>query len=91
MVKRSYDCEEATGTFFVIIKLDPMATVPDTARARPTYLSSTMKKYVGGEGGWLGGWWPSGIREAWLDSCSCHCPSKWPGPDNKFSHAAHLI
>jgi hypothetical protein len=37
-----------------MIKLDPMATVPDTARARPTYLSSTMKNYVGGEGGWLG-------------------------------------
>ena len=34
---RGYD------TFLVIIKLDPMATVPDTARARPTYLSSTMK------------------------------------------------
>lgn len=33
-----------------MIKLDPMATVPDTARARPTYLSSTMKNYAGGEG-----------------------------------------
>ena len=37
-------------TFFVMIKLDPMATVPDTARARPTYLSSTMKSGAGGEG-----------------------------------------
>jgi len=33
-----------------MIKLDPMATVPDTARARPTYLSSTMKNNTGGEG-----------------------------------------
>jgi hypothetical protein len=31
------------NTFLVIIKLDPMATVPDTARARPIYLSSTMR------------------------------------------------
>jgi len=30
-----------------MMKLDPMATVPDTARARPIYLSSTMKG-----GGW---------------------------------------
>lgn len=67
MVKRSYDCKEATGTFFVIIKLDPMATVPDTARARPTYLSSTMKKYVGGEGGWLGGWGRAGYGKCgWI-------------------------
>jgi hypothetical protein len=36
--------ERAEDTFLVIIKLDPMATVPDTARARPIYLSSTMKK-----------------------------------------------
>lgn len=28
--------------FLVIIKLDPMATVPDTASARPMYLSSSM-------------------------------------------------
>ena len=41
---RGYD------TFLVIIKLDPMATVPDTARARPIYLSSTMKSDVGDEG-----------------------------------------
>lgn len=40
---RGYD------TFLVIIKLDPMATVPDTARARPIYLSSTMKNDVGDE------------------------------------------
>lgn len=33
-----------------MIKLDPMATVPDTARARPTYLSSTMKNDANGEG-----------------------------------------
>jgi hypothetical protein len=33
-----------------MIKLDPMATVPDTARARPTYLSSTMNSDAGGEG-----------------------------------------
>jgi len=38
----------AACTFFVMIKLDPMATVPDTARARPTYLSSTMKSDAGG-------------------------------------------
>jgi hypothetical protein len=42
--------ERISRTFFVIIKLEPMATVPDTARARPTYLSSTMKKDAGGEG-----------------------------------------
>jgi hypothetical protein len=41
--------ERISRTFFVIIKLDPMATVPDTARARPTYLSSTMKNNAGGE------------------------------------------
>ncbi len=35
--------------FLVMIKLDPMATVPDTARARPMYLSSSMKDLVGGE------------------------------------------
>lgn len=35
--------------FLVIIKLDPMATVPDTAKARPIYLSSSMKGLVGGE------------------------------------------
>lgn len=33
----------------MIIKLDPMATVPDTAKARPIYLSSSMKGLVGGE------------------------------------------
>ena len=42
--------EKISRTFFVIIKLEPMATVPDTARARPTYLSSTMKRDAGGEG-----------------------------------------
>jgi hypothetical protein len=42
----------------VIIKLDPMATVPDTARARPTCLSSTMKIDAGGEGEWSGKEWP---------------------------------
>jgi hypothetical protein len=30
------------GTFFVMMKLVPMATEPDTARARPIYLSSTI-------------------------------------------------
>lgn len=35
--------------FLVIIKLDPMATVPDTANARPIYLSSSMKGLVRGE------------------------------------------
>lgn len=50
----SSDCKKAACTFFVMIKLDPMATVPDTARARPTYLSSTMKNNVGGEGERLG-------------------------------------
>jgi hypothetical protein len=53
---RSSDCKEAACTFFVMIKLDPMATVPDTARARPTYLSSTMKNYVSDEGERLGKW-----------------------------------
>ena len=42
--------ESISRTFFVIIKLDPIATVPDTARARPIYLSSTMKNDAGGEG-----------------------------------------
>jgi hypothetical protein len=41
--------ERIPRTFFVMIKLDPMATVPDTARARPTYLSSTMKSDANGE------------------------------------------
>jgi hypothetical protein len=52
--------ERAEDTFLVIIKLDPMATVPDTARARPIYLSSTMKKYGCDEGEGL-------LREAWPD------------------------
>ena len=42
--------ERISRTFFVMIKLDPMATVPDTARARPTYLSSTMKNDADGNG-----------------------------------------
>lgn len=47
---RSSDCKgTAAMTFLVIIKLDPMATVPDTARARPIYLSSTMRNYTNGE------------------------------------------
>jgi hypothetical protein len=41
--------EYTRHAFLVIIKLDPMATVPDTANARPIYLSSSMKGLVGGE------------------------------------------
>ena len=42
--------ERAECTILVIIKLDPMATVLDNARARPIYLSSTMRNYRNDEG-----------------------------------------
>jgi len=42
--------ERAECTILVIIKLDPMATVLDKARARPIYLSSTMRNYRNDEG-----------------------------------------
>lgn len=42
--------ERAECTILVIIKLDPMATVLDNARARPIYLSSNMTNYRNDEG-----------------------------------------
>lgn len=42
--------ERAECTILVIIKLDPMATVLDNARARPIYLSSTMRNYRNDDG-----------------------------------------
>lgn len=41
-VKWSPKGKAGVFTFLVIIKLDPMATVPDTARASPMYFSSSM-------------------------------------------------
>lgn len=38
-------------TFLVIIKLVPIKTDPDTARAIPMYLSSTMKRELHKENG----------------------------------------
>ena len=39
-------------TFFVMMKLEPMASVPDVASAMPMYLSSTiLGKYVRIRGG----------------------------------------
>ena len=68
-------------TFLVIIKLDPMATVPDTARARPIYLSSTMRNYTNGEvrvRGWARGVADVNVRareREWFELA-------WPGREN---------
>jgi hypothetical protein len=50
-----WHCSGLQGTFLVMMKLVPMASELETARARPMYLSSIMApSEAGGEGG--AGW-----------------------------------
>ena len=39
---RQRKCKSSRRTFLVMIKLDPMARVPETASASPIYLSGTI-------------------------------------------------